>query len=94
MSVLTNTYTCEDCIECYCFPFFDFLMLTFLQLLSSSLELISHQPSPFANLKILHVYPKLISLNEKGTISSEVKNYLLDSSPGVTFTMVLREVLH
>ncbi|KAK1438377.1 hypothetical protein QVD17_04185 [Tagetes erecta] len=58
-------------------------------------ELISHQPSPFANLKRLKIYPARVTLEDetqpKVFISPEVKNYLLDSSPSATFTMVSHE---
>ncbi|KAF5753681.1 hypothetical protein HanXRQr2_Chr17g0782841 [Helianthus annuus] len=64
-------------------------------LLSSFVELISHQPSPFANLKRLKIYPNCVSrLAEDQTkpevtiMSTEVKKYLLDSAPGATLTMV------
>ncbi|PWA97867.1 F-box domain, Leucine-rich repeat domain, L domain-like protein [Artemisia annua] len=65
-----------------------------VQLLSSSVGLISRQPSPFTSLRSLKIYPKFIDeaehLKEKLNIS-EVKSYLLDSSPNATFTMVTRE---
>ncbi|GJY11475.1 F-box domain containing protein [Tanacetum coccineum] len=57
---------------------------------SSSVEIISHQPSPFANLKSLKIYPKEWWL-PKITMFIEVKNYLLDGSLGATFTMVSRK---
>ncbi|KAI7738952.1 hypothetical protein M8C21_007341, partial [Ambrosia artemisiifolia] len=75
-----------------------------IKLLSSSVEIIAHQPSPFANLKSLKIYPaytpdelmqprlskkKLMQL--KVTMSTEVRNYLLNSSPDATFTMVSHE---
>nr|XP_043639874.1 putative F-box/LRR-repeat protein At5g02930 [Erigeron canadensis] len=77
----------------------EFLKLNFdiIELLSSSVELISHQPSPFVNLKSLTIYPEKISPWEtkgpkgKVDLSSEVKSYFLDSSPGATFTMFSRE---
>ncbi|PWA54197.1 F-box domain, Leucine-rich repeat domain, L domain-like protein [Artemisia annua] len=69
------------------------LNLEILELLSSCVELMSHQHSPFANLKTLKIYPKRIQfwLKEKVDISAEVKNYLLDSSPSATVKMVSRE---
>ena len=66
-----------------------------LQLLSSSVEVISHQPSPFASLKSLKIYPtQLEHENAAMTVqlSTEVKNYLLDGSSNATVTMVSREV--
>ncbi|GJY11465.1 F-box domain containing protein [Tanacetum coccineum] len=73
------------------------LNLEILELLSKSVELISHQPSPFANLKRLKIYPKLVYEcelpKEMRNVSTEVKNYLLDNSPGATFTLVSREGL-
>ncbi|XP_076931424.1 putative F-box/FBD/LRR-repeat protein At4g13965 [Bidens hawaiensis] len=74
-----------------------FLTLDFelFKFLSSYVELISHQPSPFANLKSLKIYPYNANESEEQTplkvMSTEVKNYLLDGSPGATFTMVLPE---
>ena len=66
-----------------------------LQLLSSSVEVISHQPSPFASLKSLKIYPTQLDHEDatmKVKLSTEVKNYLLDGSPNATVTMVSREV--
>ncbi|GKB85321.1 hypothetical protein Tco_0957593 [Tanacetum coccineum] len=64
-----------------------------LERLSSSVELISNQPSPFANLESLHIYPvrRLSEVRDGVKMSTEVKNYLLDNSPNATFTMVSRE---
>ncbi|KAJ0666259.1 putative F-box domain, leucine-rich repeat domain superfamily, F-box-like domain superfamily [Helianthus annuus] len=63
--------------------------------LSSYVELISHQPSPFTDLKSLKIYPTDVPLvvrtQQKLTMSPEVKNYFLGSSPGAIFTMVSRE---
>uniref|UniRef100_A0A251RLJ4 Putative F-box domain, Leucine-rich repeat domain, L domain-like protein n=1 Tax=Helianthus annuus TaxID=4232 RepID=A0A251RLJ4_HELAN len=75
------------------------LNMEIVKCLSSSVELISHQPSPFANLKSLKVYPSNVDLKAEKqtqpevTMSTEVKNYLLDSSPapGATFTIVSHE---
>ncbi|GKB46025.1 hypothetical protein Tco_0896778, partial [Tanacetum coccineum] len=62
---------------------------------SSSFKLISHQPSPFANLGSLEIYPvdKHVDGQEKTDVNvySFVKNYFQDNSPSVTLTMVLRE---
>ncbi|GJU04597.1 F-box domain containing protein [Tanacetum coccineum] len=70
------------------------LNMEILEFLSSSVELISNQPSPFANLKSLHIYPikDLSEVRNDVKMSSEVKNYLLENSPSATFTMVSREV--
>ncbi|PWA47220.1 F-box domain, Leucine-rich repeat domain, L domain-like protein [Artemisia annua] len=70
------------------------LSLEIFELLSSSVEVISHQRSPFASLKSLKIYPtqldhKDATMNVK--LSTEVKNYLLDGSPNATVTMVSRE---
>ncbi|XP_071695722.1 F-box/LRR-repeat protein At3g26922-like [Rutidosis leptorrhynchoides] len=66
-----------------------------LELLSSKMDLISNQPSPFANLETLKVYPLteiLIGQTQKKVdVSALVKSYLLDSSPNATLTMVSRE---
>nr|XP_043621164.1 putative FBD-associated F-box protein At5g56700 [Erigeron canadensis]XP_043621166.1 putative FBD-associated F-box protein At5g56700 [Erigeron canadensis] len=74
------------------------LNLEIIELLSSSVELISHEPSPFINLKNLTIYPQKISEWDmrdlpkgKVSMSTEVKKYLLDSSPGATVTMFSRE---
>ncbi|GKA52468.1 F-box domain containing protein, partial [Tanacetum coccineum] len=67
------------------------LNLEIVECLSSSAELISHQPSPFANLKSLKIYPALKTLHVKANVSTFVESYFLDSSQGVTLTMVLRE---
>ncbi|GJY12251.1 F-box domain containing protein [Tanacetum coccineum] len=72
------------------------LNLEILEHLSSSVEVISHQPSPFANLKSLKIYPKKVDKWELPKkivdMSTEVKNYLLDGSPSATFSMISREV--
>ncbi|GJR15225.1 F-box domain containing protein [Tanacetum coccineum] len=74
------------------------LNLEILEHLSSSVELISHQPSPFTNLKSLKIYPKLVNEwnlpKKRVDMSIEVKTYLLDSSPSATFTIVSREELN
>ncbi|PWA53866.1 F-box domain, Leucine-rich repeat domain, L domain-like protein [Artemisia annua] len=67
------------------------LNLEIVECLSSSVELISHQPSPFATLKSLKIYPARKELHPKANVSTLVENYFLDSSPGATLTMVLRE---
>ncbi|GJS10876.1 ALP1-like protein [Tanacetum coccineum] len=72
-------------------------------LLSSSVQVISHQPSPFASLKSLKIYPLMnleiypVRLDQEQAameinLSTEVKSYLLDGSSNTTFTMVSREV--
>lgn len=72
------------------------LLNFFLQHLSSSVELISHQPSPFTNLKSLKIYPKRVDERDlpkkRVDMSVEVKKYLLDGSPSAAFTIVSREV--
>ncbi|KAI3713660.1 hypothetical protein L1987_72243 [Smallanthus sonchifolius] len=71
------------------------LNLELVKLLSFSVEVISCQPSPFVNLKGLKIYPVDVTPEEhtqtKVTMSTEVKNYLLDGSRGATFTMVSHE---
>ncbi|KAJ0630984.1 putative F-box domain, leucine-rich repeat domain superfamily, F-box-like domain superfamily [Helianthus annuus] len=67
------------------------LNLELLKLLFSSLELILDQPSPFTDLKSLKIYPADITKPEV-TMSTEVKNFLLDSPHGATFTPVSYEV--
>ncbi|MFS8030181.1 hypothetical protein Hanom_Chr17g01531081 [Helianthus anomalus] len=48
-------------------------------------------PSPFANLENVTIFPAFLEGPEV-TVSSEVKNYLLDDSPNATFTMILHQV--
>ncbi|MFS8030191.1 putative leucine-rich repeat domain superfamily [Helianthus anomalus] len=67
------------------------LLLIKLFLLTSSVQLISHQPSLFTNLKSLKIYPVDVT-QSKVTMSDDVKNYLLDNSPDVILTMVSHEV--
>ncbi|GKE23564.1 hypothetical protein Tco_1435076 [Tanacetum coccineum] len=67
------------------------LTLEILELLSSYVRVISHHPPPFANLKSLDIYPKMVNAWETPKDITEVKNYLLDSSQGATFTMVSRQ---
>ncbi|KAM0041397.1 putative F-box domain, leucine-rich repeat domain superfamily, F-box-like domain superfamily [Helianthus debilis subsp. tardiflorus] len=66
-----------------------------LEVLSYSMELISNQPSPFANLRSLKIHPVNIQLagqaQKKVVVSDLVKNYLLDCSPSAMFTMITRE---
>ncbi|XP_071708017.1 F-box/FBD/LRR-repeat protein At1g16930-like, partial [Rutidosis leptorrhynchoides] len=64
------------------------LDLDTVQLISFFGELMLHQPSPFANLKHLKVYPFDPYSAVQQTMPTEVKNYFLDASPGATFTMV------
>ncbi|PWA64302.1 F-box domain, Leucine-rich repeat domain, L domain-like protein [Artemisia annua] len=68
------------------------LNLEIIQCLSSCVELISHQPCPFANLKSLKIYPQdaywFDDPKNKVTISTQVINYFLDSSPSTTFTVI------
>lgn len=71
------------------------LSLEIVEVLSSSVELISGQPSPFTNLKMLKIHPEKVDLKEqaqkKVNMSMEVKNYLLDGSPSATFILVSHE---
>ncbi|KAJ0466573.1 putative F-box domain, leucine-rich repeat domain superfamily, F-box-like domain superfamily [Helianthus annuus] len=70
------------------------LSLEIVELLSSSVELLSNQPSPFANLKSLMIHPgQLIRSRERVKMSAEVRGYLLDSSPGATFTVYAYEYI-
>ncbi|KAI7739813.1 hypothetical protein M8C21_024277, partial [Ambrosia artemisiifolia] len=73
-----------------------------IKFLSSSVELISNQPSPFSNLKSLKIFPvdvweEPVDVWEEDeteptvTMSTEVKTYFLDGSPGATLTMVSHE---
>ncbi|KAL7608898.1 hypothetical protein Lser_V15G10345 [Lactuca serriola] len=71
------------------------LNLEILELLSSSVEPISHQHSPFGNLKILKFltsYPTTVYMEvqpyENVTTSTEIKNTLQDSFPSAIFTTI------
>ncbi|PWA56783.1 F-box domain, Leucine-rich repeat domain, L domain-like protein [Artemisia annua] len=70
-----------------------FQLLHSVKNLTLNLEILEH--SPLANLKSIKIYPLLIykcQLPRKMlNMYTEVKNYLLDGSPGATFTMVSRE---
>nr|GEU89303.1 hypothetical protein [Tanacetum cinerariifolium] len=63
------------------------------ELLSSSVEIISPQPSPFASLRRLKIYPAQV--NERKKLKkinlSTVLNYLLDASPKADFTLLTRD---
>ncbi|KAJ0923791.1 putative F-box domain, leucine-rich repeat domain superfamily, F-box-like domain superfamily [Helianthus annuus] len=63
--------------------------------LSSYMEQISLQPSPFSNLKKLKIYPVYVprddEAHEKVTMPTKVLNYLLDGSPSATLTMISYE---
>ncbi|MFS7888327.1 hypothetical protein Hanom_Chr00s000001g01593651 [Helianthus anomalus] len=61
--------------------------------MNSSVELISHQPSPLANLESLRLLPNSYDLwHIRFFVSVEVKSYLLSRSPKATlievFTLV------
>ncbi|PWA71193.1 F-box domain, Leucine-rich repeat domain, L domain-like protein [Artemisia annua] len=63
-------------------------------LLLSSMQPISHQPAPFANLMSLKIHPELAweRGHPKLAMSTQVKNYLLDASPKAHVKMVSREL--
>ncbi|GJT70485.1 F-box domain containing protein [Tanacetum coccineum] len=65
------------------------LNMEILEILSSSVELLSHQHPPFANLKYLKIYP--LELTKKANLAIEVINFILDNSPNATFVMISRE---
>ncbi|KAK1438301.1 hypothetical protein QVD17_04108 [Tagetes erecta] len=72
------------------------LSLEIVEVLSSAIELILPQPSPFVNLKSLKIYPDIVHLWEhepkRVTIMpANLRSYLLDSSSQSTFTKFLRE---
>ncbi|KAJ0702193.1 putative F-box domain, leucine-rich repeat domain superfamily, F-box-like domain superfamily [Helianthus annuus] len=71
------------------------LNVEIVELLSSSVELITNQPSPFANLKSLKIQPDIdfsdLGEHERADMSAKVRSYLLDGSPDATFTTVSRE---
>ncbi|XP_076922846.1 FBD-associated F-box protein At2g26860-like, partial [Bidens hawaiensis] len=62
-----------------------------LEVVSSSVDLISNQTSPFANLRKLNIYPVNIQAEANAVVFNEVKNYLLGRSPRASFTLVTRE---
>ncbi|XP_071695731.1 uncharacterized protein [Rutidosis leptorrhynchoides] len=65
--------------------------LELVEFLSSQSKLISQQPSPFANLRSLKIYPENLDIDRKRSMSTKVKNYFLSHSPGAAFTMIPRE---
>ncbi|KAI7751517.1 hypothetical protein M8C21_022429 [Ambrosia artemisiifolia] len=71
------------------------LNLELVKMLSSYLEQISLQPSPFSNLKSLKIYPVYVPSDDEShkrvKVSTEVINYLLDGSPTATFTLISYE---
>ncbi|KAK9075994.1 hypothetical protein SSX86_004324 [Deinandra increscens subsp. villosa] len=71
------------------------LCMEIIKFLNLSMRVISHQPSPFGNLKSVKIFPKYsCSWTQEYTkviVSPEVKNYLLNSSPKATLTEVLLE---
>ncbi|KAM0000595.1 putative F-box domain, leucine-rich repeat domain superfamily, F-box-like domain superfamily [Helianthus debilis subsp. tardiflorus] len=68
------------------------LSMEIIELLNSYVELISHQPSPLANLETLRLLPKSYDLwQTRFFVSTEVKSYLLSRSPKATLTEVPRE---
>ncbi|XP_076913998.1 F-box protein At1g60400-like [Bidens hawaiensis] len=71
------------------------LNLEVVEILSSSVELVLPQSSPFVNLKRLSIYPFKQYWPEKAphkvAMSSQLKSYLLDGSPKCAYTIVLRE---
>ncbi|KAJ0501824.1 putative F-box domain, leucine-rich repeat domain superfamily, F-box-like domain superfamily [Helianthus annuus] len=66
-----------------------------IEVLCSSVELISNQPSPFANLRSLKIHPVDIQLvgqaQKKVVVFNEVKSYLLGGSPSASLTLVTHE---
>lgn len=68
------------------------LNIEILEHLSSYVGLFAHRPSLFANLKSLIIYREMVYKsnmpNEKTDMSTELKNYLLHSSPSATLTIV------
>ncbi|KAK9052829.1 hypothetical protein SSX86_029459 [Deinandra increscens subsp. villosa] len=73
------------------------LSLEIIETLSSSVDLLFQQPSPFVNLKSLKICPGhagwvRVQSPEKVTLMfTKLKSYLLDSSPGSIFTLVFHE---
>ncbi|PWA74019.1 F-box domain, Leucine-rich repeat domain, L domain-like protein [Artemisia annua] len=65
------------------------LNLHTVKLLALFVELFSNLPSPFTNLKRLKIYPQYP--DEEVTLCTEVKNFLLDSSPSATLILVSHE---
>ncbi|XP_071718370.1 putative F-box/LRR-repeat protein At3g18150 [Rutidosis leptorrhynchoides] len=71
------------------------LGLEIVEVLASSVQLVSNLPSPFANLMNLKIYPANLQSDEEGqkkiTMPTEIKKYLLDASPSATFTIFSRQ---
>ncbi|KAJ0677849.1 putative F-box domain, leucine-rich repeat domain superfamily, F-box-like domain superfamily [Helianthus annuus] len=65
------------------------LNLKFIKLVSSYMERVSRQPSPFTNLKSLKIHPDRVDKeHKKVNVSTQVIKYLLAGSPTATFTMI------
>ncbi|KAK1408611.1 hypothetical protein QVD17_40537 [Tagetes erecta] len=66
-----------------------------IQLLNSHVELITHKPYPFANLRSLKILPKTSCMVKhehlRVIMCTEVRNFLLNGSAKATLTEVLRE---
>ncbi|GJV02968.1 F-box domain containing protein [Tanacetum coccineum] len=66
--------------------------LDIVKILSSSVELHSHQTSAFSNLKSLWILPMIDESSDADHImSAEIKSYFLKSSLNATLTLVPRE---
>ncbi|XP_076889028.1 F-box/LRR-repeat protein At3g26922-like [Bidens hawaiensis] len=67
------------------------LSMEIIKLLNASVELISHQPSPFAQLKSFKILPKVVCVwnheHARFIMSMEVQNYFLNSFPKATLTV-------
>lgn len=59
-----------------------------VEFLSSFMQPFARQPSPFANLKSVKVYPDNVFWDVEYTMSTDAINYLLDGSPNAAFTVV------
>ncbi|KAI7730549.1 hypothetical protein M8C21_001326, partial [Ambrosia artemisiifolia] len=87
-----NGQTIAALLQRLCNVKFLTLNLELIKPLSSYLNRIALQPSPFANLKSLKIYPVYVHLDDEAhkrvNMSTKVKKYLLDGSPGANFTRI------
>ncbi|XP_071690107.1 F-box/LRR-repeat protein At3g26922-like [Rutidosis leptorrhynchoides] len=67
------------------------LGLEIVELLESSLGIVSDMPSPFTKLKTLKIYPGWEEGEKKANIPTEIKDFLLNASPSATVSIYSRE---
>lgn len=65
------------------------LDLNFIKILSSCMDQLAHEPSPFNNLKCLRIDATNVKEKNIPTMPIQVKHYLLENSPDAAFIMDL-----